>query len=534
MLKRIKFLSVLIFLIISFANCSKQQNVNFIFITGSKVKLMSEPSSKSKRLQYVKCNEIISHIEEVKVDNDRWFKVKIGKLTGYIENSREDKEEISVFYKNVSKECGVALTDPVEVYSILNATTAPLFKINRGNYFYIEAQEGDGDSWLYIKTQSGKTGFILGSQILRGDLKAVQTISKSKLEKVDAWVQVSVDKPKFLNIPGPSGRLVTKKDPAKCTHRLELYPKKNGFAPVSEKISINGINYFHVERMFSSGCGCEGGINAWISEKDVLFIPDFFAYSLKQNQTHLDKNLLELLNREIAGNLNAATVNIKKVNLGEIMPEAEFFKVRCEKGDQTAFGDSDTVAYNYFLVAKRNNKYLVLHSMKVSDIDKDDCMNSSQTRNYWNEELSYLIIRDIDQDNKFELIQLDSGEADLSFIVYRFVDGKYKKIIQFGVGGLRCVAFDDIRKMDFRHIVFFKNCYGPKGKKTEWMPVVKLDRPPFDKKYENNEIRVLEFKDGEYVEIDADGSGLDFKKSYNESLPCTDCPNTENFACKAK
>ena len=51
---------------------------------------------------------------------------------------------------------------------------------------------------------------------------------------------------------------------------------------------------------------------------------------------------------------------------------------------------------------------------------------ASQTRNYWNEELSYLIIRDIDQDNKFELIQLDSGEADLSFIVYRFVDGKYK------------------------------------------------------------------------------------------------------------
>jgi len=450
----------------------------FISIDNDKVQIFEDASTTSKALKNVQKGINLDIIELKKKGKETWYKVKDGETTGYILQSGYG---INAYLSVKPEEAGFITVGDITVSEELFSKST--FIAKPGEFFKILFQYDDG-TFLFVKMDNGKTGFLNWSNTYtKGPAADIEELKKAAFEPINAWVEIISAKPVFLNIPGKKGRAVTREDKAECGQDISKYPKKNEYAVVKDKVTIDGVVYYHIWQAFYEPQECSA-INGWVSGTDAVLVTDFYKHTIEKSKTKLDRNILGFINTTIGGNLNVLSLKLTKVNLGNIMPGAEFYQVSCESGDN---GQK-----THLVISKKNSNFSILYSLQ------DDLQDGSYGGN--------LIARDIDGDGNFELTENISVSCDMcqDIRVYCFKNGKYENILGFYNQSSECTAFSD----DYRYLVYYNKKKYEDSEECE----KKFDSHPFKKQYDGKEIRVLEFKKGEYSEVDSETTGLDYTK----------------------
>ncbi len=525
-----KFLNLLmiLFMCATVSNCgNKNKQSGYFYIVGNNVRIMDKPKTDSNFIQYAPPGNFIEIEYYENKSSERWWKIKDKTLSGYIKESGTPEENVVHSEQVKNEQEAIVTVSPLRIYrtsEVFNIYNSDFYTINPGEsftlLFRLNIWRDKESSYYYIKTEKGQTGFIrYTDSYSKGNPELIQEIKKNKIEQVNSWIEIISDNPKLLNIPHEKGRPIADSDNFGCDKIFGEPLKKNDYAPVTEKVTVNTITYYHVgkkniDQDDSRGKEinskkCNGSTIGWIAQQNAIEITDLYKYSLKKAASPVDPNLLDFINKSIGGSFNVLSLQIKEVEIDKSSKEMNFYKMTLEQGiHQSRY---------HIIIVKQNSSFNILHLSKRKYEDYGIGIDDR------------LVLKDIDNDNKSELIEyIENDDNNLGMNFYSFNNAEFQQIFSFKISGYRCVGWE---KDNFRHLVFFKDGYKNGDLKTEFNKTgfmfiyqkFKYNYPPFKKQFDSNSIRVLEFNNGEYSEIDSKNLEIDYNKVYKDSKPEEGC-----------
>lgn len=370
-----------------------------------------------------------------------------------------------------------------------NQTVPTLFSLRKGDVIDVIARgartwvrDGVLSPWYLVKAPDGNEGYVFGGSLITGSEQTISALKDAKFEACAGWVLVTGEA-RFTSIPGENAPAVTKNDPAPCDHTLDKYPGKGGYAPVAQKFIIGAETYYCVKDSYMSFLECRGSINAWIAAKHVEYIPDFYEHSKAKAGSKFSPALLDLVNREIGGNLNVITMKMEPLNLMK-KPGTSHYLVKAMKGHRNP--------EHVLIIEKKGEAFQPLLKIMGGgwEIDPE-----------WQPQPEF---KDIDGDGTGEIfVSHPATDGYYRFAVYGMSGSAYSPAITVDIFGVNAC----FRRDPF--LIFVRDKIEARDKKES---LSFLKKEPFSSGFADSNIRVLKFGRGKYAEVEANSAGIDIQQ----------------------
>lgn len=406
--------------IFSLPNCKKNEVIRIGYVTGDHLIVYSKPSRFSPPLTSLQRNSefqiVESDVLDIGTDNlPKFHKVQFEKTSGFVSYHDEkitksfasflEKETIRegfVYASNLRLRKNPSLTADV-IKLLPNGTKVTV--LSRSTI--LETIDNIEDHWVKIKTSDGTVGFSFAGYIkIKTDN---EKLSEFETSKVLGYIKIIADPPKYYSYSSRDSDLASENDPAPCGGKNEIrfLPKTNEFVLVKEK--SNDSDFYHITRMFNGGNECSGGYTAWISSKDVEFIPNVFANTIPSVKDDVNREILKVANDRVGGNLNANLSTIQPIGTSKNNQEPLFYLVRAYIG-----GGQE---HNFNVVLKKSGSTF-------------NAIGSYLIAAGWGE--NKLEFQDFDGDGTPEIISNIAGRSTSEYEIYRILPTGTKLLFQFG------------------------------------------------------------------------------------------------------
>lgn len=374
---RYKLVLLLALGLISF--CKEEKPIGKGFVLQSPIQVFSKPDHKSEAIAAL---PVLSEVQILKIavpdkktEKLYWFKVRGGQATGYVSYDEElIKSNFVAVKPEVTGRKALTVAD-LRLREKPTQKSASVGLLKKGTVLDIVAEgslrisiDGRADTWLEVTSPDQKHGYVFGGYTRKGNASDFDTpakIAEVLTESEKGWLIITAEKPRLED---------AEREFAGCRENPDALPKKGDIVTIRGKRTQAGKTYYRIAETAGDFGGCIWGYAKWIPADDIEYIANLYEYTKKLN-TAVEPSLLDFINANLDGVLDARSTTARKVNLRN-EPGVEYYEVTARVG--VAQPDGPMQRENLIMYAsKKDGQYKLIgkyFNANLQDIDGDGNM----------------------------------------------------------------------------------------------------------------------------------------------------------------
>lgn len=388
------------------------------FVVAERISVREKPDREAGTVVMLQRNDSIE-IARVRVPDSFnkqafWYAVRTKAGLGFIPYEDETlRNYISSFAPVQTEEYGMVMASSLRLRSAPTLFAPVITALPRQTIVRIEKKgslyqviDGLNQRWYQVVSPRGERGFVFAGYLHEGSKQALSALAAGKYQEISGWVRI-VGKPEYLDDDA-----ATPVDRVTSAHPCgkEALPDVGEYAQATATRVEKGRVLYRVQKWYGD-FDCTRTRTAYLAGGASELITDFYKHSLGQAPASIPTEMLQEINRELKGNLNAATVKARKVQLRE---GATYYQVDAHAGPAPDPDHPLTV----FFVMEDEGRFTTVARMLDAGSERPERFG--------------IVVVDLDKDGTAEIVHRADGRGEMRASLYALRGSRYERVDGLG------------------------------------------------------------------------------------------------------